>query len=202
MVGLSNGGVLTRLPQPLYRAVSLVLGRAEAAVRRLIVIAARGLKADLPPSRPIPAGLVLAGAGSGRVSFQLFDPRKRFGIVRRRRAKVEPRIHFFFDSSPLVPLFRPRPVETPAPAADDSVDATRLGRRLTAIRMALDNLPRQAKRLARWKARRATMQSPKFTSPLRPGPPPGNRKRAREEIDFVLRECHALAWDALREDTS
>ncbi len=29
-----------------------------------------------------------------------------------------------------------------------------------------------------------------------------NRKEAIEEIDFVLRECHGLARDALYEDTS
>jgi hypothetical protein len=151
----------------------------------------------------MPKGLAIAGKGGQRISFRLFDPRKRFGYTRRRRvaARVEPRIHFF-NVSPLVPLFQPRPVETPVPARDDSIDAQRLGRRLAAVKMALETLPRQAKRLARWKARRAKMANPKFRSPLRPGPPPGNRKMAREEVDFVLRECHALAWDALKEDTS
>ena len=198
MVGLPSSG---RIPQSVYRAVLRVLYPAEAAVRRLIVVAARGIKVNPSPARPMPKGLALAGSGSGRVSFQLFDPRKRFGRVRRRGAKLEPRIHFF-DASPLVPLFRPRPVQSPVPEPDDTVDAQRLGRRLTAVKMALENLPRQAKRLARWKARRAKMQSPKFRSPLRPGPPPGHRKMAKEEVDFVLRQCHALAWDALKEDTS
>jgi hypothetical protein len=114
---------------------------------------------------------------------------------------VEPRIHFF-DPSPLVPLFQPRPVISPAPKPDGTVNAQRLGRRLAAVKAALENLPRQAKRLARWKARREKMQSPKFRSPLRPGPPPGHRKKPKDDVDRVLTECHALARDALREDTS
>jgi hypothetical protein len=199
MVGVVSGG---RLPQPVYRAVSLVLRPAEAAVRRLIVIAARGLVVKLSPARPMPKGLAFAGAGSGRVSFPLFDPRKRFSLGRRgKAAKLSPRIHFF-DTSPLVLLFQPRPVEIATPEPDDTVDAQRLLRRLEAVRMALDTLPRKAKRLARWKARCATKQSPPLRQPLRPGPPPGHRKEPRDDVDWVLKECHALARDALKEDTS
>jgi hypothetical protein len=199
MVGLQSGGVGLRLPRPLYRAVSLVLRPAEAAVRRLIVIAARGLVVRLGPPRPMPKGLALAGKGGGRVSFQLFDERKRFG--RARWTSAVPRIRFL-DAVPFIPLFQPRPVESPVPEPDGAVDALRLSRRLAAVKMALDNLPRQAKRLARWQARRDRMRSPKFRSPLRPGPPPGHRKEPKDEIDWVLKECHALARDAIDEDTS
>ena len=113
-----------------------------------------------------------------------------------------PRVHVLFASSPLVPLFQPRPLERPVPKPDDTVDASRLGRRLAAVKLALENLPRQAKRFARWQARRDRLKSAKFTSPLRPGPPPGHRKEPKDEIDWVLRECHALARDALNSDTS
>ena len=82
------------------------------------------------------------------------------------------------------------------------VGALRLGRRLEAVKMALENLAAQAKRLARWQARRDRMRSPKFRSPLRPGSPPGHRKEPRHEVDAVLSECHALASDALNEDSS
>jgi hypothetical protein len=199
MVGLASGGAVTRLPHPIYRAVSRVLGPAESAVRRLIVIAARGLEVKLLSVRPIPEGLALAATGGGRVSFQLFDARKRFN--RARRTGGVPRIRIL-DASPLIPLFQPRPVESPVLEPDDSVGALRLGRRLLAVKMALDNLPRQAKRLKRWQARRDRMASPKFTSPLRPGPPPGHRKEPADDVDWVLKECHALARDALKEDTS
>jgi hypothetical protein len=46
------------------------------------------------------------------------------------------------------------------------------------------------------------MKSPKFKSPLRPGPPPGRRKRRIHPIDEILADCHALAWDAMKPDTS
>ncbi len=203
MVEMGSGAMVALLPPSLYHAVSRMLLPTESAVRRLIAIAARGLKVKPASARPMPRGLVLAGKGGGPIAFQLFDTRQRFSHHSRRRfaATVIPRIHVFADS-PLVPLFQPRPVESPIPEPDDSVDATRLGCRLAAVKMALDNLPLQARRLARWKARRDRMQKPTFLSPFRPGPPPGHRKEAIEEIDFVLRECHGLARDALYEDTS
>ncbi len=203
MVERGTGGMVALLPPALYHAVSRMLLPVESAVRRLIAIAARGLKVKLAPIRPMPKGLAFAGKGGGQIAFQLFDTRQRFSRNSQRRASATaiPRIHVFADS-PLIPLFQPRPVETPIPEPDDTIDATRLGRRLAAVKMALDNLPRQARRLARWKARRDRMQKPAFWSPFRPGPPPGHRKEPQEEIDFVLRECHGLARDALYEDTS
>jgi hypothetical protein len=205
MAGLARGGVAPRLSRPTYRVVLGVLRPAEAAVRRLIVIAARGLVVKFDPPRPMPAGLAFSGKAGGRHSFQLFDARKRFGPWRPKpipEAK-RPRIWVPFDDTPPgVAVFRPEDFGRPVPVIDDSVDARRLGRRLAAIKLALDNLPRQAKRLARWQAKRERMESPKFRSPLRPGPPPGHRKEPKDEIDWVLKECHALARDALNEDTS
>src|SRR3954468_17112174 len=84
MVGLTGDGPVARLERPIYRAVLRVLRPAEAAVRRLIVIAAKGLKAKLPPMRPFPQGLALAGRRGERVSFQLFDARERFGRAPRK----------------------------------------------------------------------------------------------------------------------
>ena len=207
MAGLAGDGVRLRLDGSTYRAVLRVLRPAEAAVRRLIVIAAKGLEAKLPPRRPFPKGLALAGTRAGRRSFQLFDARERFGRAPRTRAsaKAEPRM-FIYDSSPLVPLFQRRPaaiaVPEPEPEPDGTVEALRLSRRLQAIKLALDDLPRQARRLARWQAKRDRMAGAKSTSPLRRGRPPGHRKEPRDEIDWVLRECHALARDALAADTS
>ena len=39
-------------------------------------------------------------------------------------------------------------------------------------------------------------------SPLRPGRPPGHRRKPDHEVDEVLTECHGLAWEALKPDTS
>ena len=62
--------------------------------------------------------------------------------------------------------------------------------------------PAQAKRMARWRARRKRMTGFIVRSPLRPGVPPGHRRRGRDEIDRVLLECHDRAWVALRPDSS
>ena len=60
MLGLQGEAVVGRIPQPLHRAVLRVLRPAESAMRRLIIIAARGLVVKLPAappiSRPMPAG--------------------------------------------------------------------------------------------------------------------------------------------------
>jgi hypothetical protein len=210
MLGLTGTATIGRIPRALNRAVLRVLRPAESAVRRLIVIAARGIVVKPSPVRPMSKGLVITGKGAGRVSFQLIDPRER---VRPWRPKPipdhkRPRIWVPFDDTPAnVAIFRPedfgRPVGSPVPPADDGrVDAARLGRRLMAIKQALGDLPAQAKRLVRWQMRRKAMASPKFTSPLRPGDPPGHRRKPTHEVDEVLSECDSLAWDATRLDTS
>jgi beta-lactamase class A len=84
--------------------------------------------------------------------------------------------------------------------SDPALDATHLGQRLNAILRALDNLPRQARRLVRWQMKRDALlkaQKPTRISPMRPGLPPGWRERKIHEIDDVLRECHGLANDLL-----
>ena len=206
MLGLDGDATVARIPQPLHSAVLRVLRPAESAVRRLIVIAARGLVVKLAPSRPMPAGLIRKGGQGGRPrpSFQLFDPRKNFAPPRRRRfTRNPPRIHIFGSDPTVAALWAARaPIADPAPPPDGLINAERLTRRLQALKLALDDLPRQARRLARWRLRRENAKSPKFRSPLRPGHPPGYRRKPVHEVDEVLIECHGLACDALRPDTS
>jgi hypothetical protein len=68
MAGLADGGAGT-LPRHLHRAVLRLLRPAEAATRRLIIVAARGVVVTLPPSRPRrakPAPTILRnGVGTG-----------------------------------------------------------------------------------------------------------------------------------------
>ncbi len=206
LLGLEGEAELGRIPNPLYRSVLLVLRPAESAVRRLIVIAAKGLVVKLAPSRPMPKGTIIGkGDGSRLPSFQLYDTRKYFPELSQRRvkyAKNPPRVHFF-DLTELHLRPIPQPVAAPAPPSPDGlVNASRLGRRLQVLKLALDDLPRQARRMARWRMRREAMKAPKFKSPLRPGPPPGRRKRRIHEIDEVLAECHGLACWAMEPDTS
>jgi hypothetical protein len=187
-----EGGAISR---QLRNAALALLRPAEAATRRLIVIAARGIVAAPRPATGfagVPQG-DRAAARSRPPAFRLVEPLKRYGrVVRRRKPGFVPRIRTFFGP----PLPAPPPIAAP-PDPRDQVDSTRLRRRLAALERALADLPRQARRLARWRARASRFRP----SPLRLGHPPGHRQRGGREIDLVLRECHLLACDALA-DTS
>ena len=190
-----------RLPRELYRAVLGILRPAESALRRLIVIAARGMVAMPVPLRPMPKGLVIRSAGN-RLSFQLFDRRKRFAPQRRRKGPPAiPRIHVF-GGDPRIAAFRPATPPQPAPPPDDgTVQARRLLLRLYAFKRALEDLPREARRLVRWRARREKIPGVRFTSPLRPGRPPGYREIPLHSVHQVLADCHGLVSYAHPPDT-
>jgi hypothetical protein len=203
LFAMLGDATVLRIPKPLHRAVLLVLRPAESAVRRLIVIAARGLGVKVAPSRPMPKGKIIGrGDGGGLPAFKLYDTRKYFPELSQRRVKYmknPPRIHVF----PYDTLVARRPAAAPvSPPSDGLVSATRISRRLQSLKFALDDLPRQARRMARWRMRREAAKTPKFKSPLRPGPPPGRRKRHIHPIDEILADLHGLAWEALKPDTS
>ena len=200
LVGLGEGGSVATLPRHLRSLVLRILRPAESAVRRLIVIAARGVVVEVrnipgvtpgPGPKPRSAKVDTVGATP---ALPLLDPLKRFSFVPpRRRPKSFPRITF-------IGLSEPTPIpEDWFPSPDDPVNAERLCCRLHALKRALDDLPGQARRLARWRARSEarTDDRPRRLSVLRPGYPPGRRKRFRYEVDEVLRECHSLARYAL-----
>ena len=206
MLGIVGAETVSRIPKPLHSAVLLVLRPAESALRRLIIIAARGLVVKVAPSLPMPKGQMIGkGCGSRLPAFQLYDTRKDFPELRQHRIKYSkhpPRILFFGPDSRIDDLW-PAPQPAPAPPPSDGlVNASRLSRRLQALKLALDDLPRQARRMARWRVRREAAKAPKFKSPLRPGPPPGHRKRPIHPIDEILANCHWLAWEAMKPDTS
>jgi len=211
MLGLGEATV-SRLPRSLHSAVLRLLRPTESAVRRLVVIAARGLVVKLKPAlqrpMPKPAGPIGKRAGQSPPSFPLFDPRKNFAAPRRRKTlRNPPRIHIFGNPDPTVAAIwaarRPMAIAAPAPPPPDGlVGALRLTRRLQALQLALDDLPRQARRLVRWQERRKASPSPKFLSPLRPGHPPGYRRKPIHEVDEVLIECDFLACEAMKPDTS
>jgi hypothetical protein len=204
MLGLVEEATVARIPHSVHRAVLRVLHPAESALRRLIVIVARGLVVKLAPPRPLPVGAIIGKGGRSHASFKLFDPRKSFAELRKGTPPRRlPRIHVFGADPRVAALWpAPRPAIVAAPPHDDLVNADPLTRRLQALKSALNDLPRQARRLARWRLKREKVPSLKFKSPLRPGRPPGHRKRPVHEVDEVLTECHGLARDALRLDTS
>lgn len=198
LLGVVSGGTVDYLPRKLYLAAERLLRPAESALRRLIVIAARGLVVKPIAKRPMPKGLVIMHKGSKIKPFRLFDRRKTFDFIGTENPLfVKVRTYEDNPFNLFTSVFQSPPVEE-----DDGPNAVYLCRRLAAATHALETLPRQAMRLARWKARRKRLERPKFKYPLRPGPPPGHREKPAMEVDFVLQECHALAWDVFKEDSS
>ena len=224
------------LPRRLHRAILRLLRPAESAVRRLIIVMARGV--TLPPPRPrkarpsqvflrkpggtgiyLPPGVRactspsplwggVRGGGPAAPSLPLLDSLRR-SFRRRHRAQTSiPRISFpgVTAPSPITPRLPPAP--------GDRLDATRLALRLQALGAALDDLPGQARRFARWRARKETgrdaagaqnKNQTRRSWPLRPGRAPGQRPayRRRHEVHEVLGDLHWLAFEVLEHrDTS
>ena len=218
------------LPRRVHRAVYRLLRAAEAAVRRLVVIVGRDMVAAepvLPPLKPnsgplvthvpvlIPGlGLAIAPAvatdaaaappaATRRLSFPLLDPLPN---------PDAPPFHMQTSSVPRIsipgwtPLFAIAPKHEPSP--NDPIDAAHLRLRLEALASALGDLPRQAMRLARWRARCEALRKAGRVgplSPLRPGRAYGLHRpgspRAEHAVDDVLRDLHYFAYEA-RRDTS
>ncbi len=152
------------LPRRLRRVILGLLRPAEAAARRLIIVAARGLV--VPPPRPRQAtihgrtGRARMPLRNGVPSLPLFDRLSpwRARAARPARAGV-PRIS--------VPGFsEPFPIRLPS--EDDAIDASRLALRLQALSAALDDLPGHARRFARWRARVAGLRRTAIPPPLTP----------------------------------
>jgi hypothetical protein len=200
--GRQGSGPMLRVVR---NAALALLRPAESACRRLIVIAARGLIVKPLPRPPfIPPVRTAEGASRARTpAFRLMDRAKRYRPVLVPVAPVGvPRIRSLWRD----PFERPPPMPAPAsarPAPSATVEGKGFFLRLAALESALRNLPRQARRLARWRARkRAPHQGQRRSSPLRIGAPPGYRRTRPRAVDDVLRDCNALAHEVLRFDQS
>ena len=167
---LDGAGLM--VPRRVWRSVLFVLRPAEAAVRRLIIIAARALTSVAPVLRercgnavrtPVerPSSAVVVAP-----SFQLFDPLKQFDFTLDDADASGDALETVGEGDP-----------------DDSpINAIFLHNRLRALRHALADLSRQAERLARFNARRDVLLSagrPVRVSLMRPGLPPGWRQRGK-----------------------
>ena len=98
MLGLVGGAMVARIPRSVHRAVLRVLRPAKSAMRRLIVIAARGLVVKLVPSRPMPAGVNREGRGRPPTRLPALRPAEKHLRIDLRRGTLMrnlPRIHFF-----------------------------------------------------------------------------------------------------------
>jgi hypothetical protein len=162
----------------------------------------------LRPGTPVPshlAHLVPAKRTPRPLALPLLDrlPRRRIRRPWQPPAGV-PRISVpGVTSRVAVPAWRP-------PSPSDPLDAGRLGQRISALVRALDDLPGEARRFLRWRARRdrafAAGRRHRVT-PLRGGRPPGGRlsrydpdarRRANiRDVDEILAHAHALAVYAL-----
>ncbi len=217
------------LPRHLHRAILRLLRPAESAARRLVIVMARGLSVTLVPPRPrkakpgptflrkpggtgilMPSGSMSSTRpGPHTLALPLLDPLRPFRPRRPRQSGV-PRISLPGVTAPS-PIALRRP-----PAPNDPLDATRLALRLQALGAALDDLPRQARRFARWQAARHRdaagaqdknqhARRTRRVWPLRPGRPPGQQptNRRTHEVHEILSDLHGLAFDALEHpDTS
>ena len=211
------------LPRHLYRAILALLRPAEAAARRLILVAARKLLTPLSIDRSVQPGPVRAPLlgkgipiwklGLANVApppprkpvqrppvFQLIDTLR--GLPRTPRAPAQssmPRISGFDADAP-----RPAPLP-PRPSSNDLVDAGGLRRRFAALVLVLNDLPAQTRRRARQAAAVARGATGRLWW-IRPGPPPGWLKpgsRRRHQEHKVLEDTNGLAFWSLQEpDTS
>ncbi len=203
-LGLSEGGVLKTLPRFLYRRAMRILVPAESAVRRLIVIAVyemelRGVTFATPlkvRTKFTNFMLLNAPAANNVPAFKLLDARKLFGLDAPDYSEFGASCADDYE----------RDGEDFAVPGRAPVPAALLGQRLLALKAALENLPKQAKRLARWYGQRDAAYAqnlPHLFSPIRPGLPIGYRKHKRQEIDEVMLDCHSLARAARdRRDSS
>ncbi len=184
-LGLAPNGRLTTLPQFLVSRALSIIRPAESALRRVIMIAALKL---IPRFVTVP------------------KPREHNADFVRQNPRLEPRLPTFDLIDSLKTFADEAPdYSTFAPTHDDEsadrtpIPADALGRRLLALKLALESIPAQAKRLARWYAARdlaLRQNQPHRMSPIRSGPPPWSHRAKRSEMDKLLTECHLMAIHA------
>ena len=225
MAGLNKGVPVTVLTRRVYRRILILLRPAEAALRRLIIIAARGIVLRVTPSGPFPKELAAklkkmeraSDAASdaaldkaGRIPvFNLIEPLKHFALPGGRKPFQGRPTSFPRISVPgwSTPYFPPEPVPL---TGEDPINAARLIRRITAFKHALATLPKQARRYVRWRGK-MLLEIRKLTarkrgsrlSTIRPGYPLGHRKKQIHEVDRVLSDCCYFLRELRKEqDTS
>ena len=202
--GCGKGGRLT-LPRGLQLSLLRMLRPAEAATRRLIVLARQlwDVTATVSQSTKGAARRKASASarGEGQPRFRLVEPlmdlRPRREPVRRVPNHRLPRISII--GMPPPPPLTPTPEPIPR-ALDEAVDGAVLAARIEALKAALSDLPAQAARLARWEARQAAMREgspeeptrPTRTSPLRFVGGPRPRKRRPSRGDGILEELQRL----------
>ena len=191
MMGLEPGASGGMVSRRVHSLVLWILRPAESAARRLIAVVWLKTDVSVRVQGQGASGTVMPRIeGAGRApAFALFDPRISTEPWPRRKTTpgYGPRI-WNMDGTD-APAF-----ERKTPLPDDLVSAKGVCRRLAALRHALEDLPRQVRRLVRARARMV-----KPIPPMRPARAPGYRAKRTHEVDEVLHECGMLAEMARRD---
>ncbi len=206
------------LPNPVLRSWELKRGRRGTGAVRPVALPRTYVAGIMAPLFAVPSPPAASTAPKPPVRmprFALLDPRKRQHRRHHAVAECQPRISLFAGAR------GPLPVRLP-PTPYDFLPDRRLMRRVCALAAALDDLPGQARRFARWRALRdyrltlAGRVAPEAQGGPRerfsalyalrvdrpPGAPPLRLPRHRwSEAQAVVVETHSLAWHALP-DTS
>lgn len=178
----TEGRIAVPLPRAARNAILRLLRPAEAALCRLIVMVMHNMFAREGRSAPSWPEARLSHSKLDQLARRMPSlpaMRSLLGIQflkpSRRSSLLGPRAVQSFDSTSAPFLMRrlrnaavpaPRFPARHAPSAsskqspDDPVSARALFKRLSALRHALQNLPHQARRLARWQARLRFMAKP------------------------------------------
>ncbi len=182
---IPGSGNMLHLTKNVRNHLATVLRKAEAALRRLLVLFVRvhGIRVThgKTPEAPLPDYSGFPPAHKNPIPrFNLIDPRKLL-----RLPLIDETPDRLFETS-----------RTAHQANEPTPNTAHLLRRLAALDHALKTLPAQAKRLARIIEQRKTAPpGPGCVGPIRPGRPPGHCHRPKDEADHVLRECHGLMVD-------
>jgi hypothetical protein len=204
MAGLAGGDSGT-LPCHLHRAVLRLLRPAEAATRRLVIVAARGIAvAPLHHAPPAPSrcrfsirfsvGRAVHVAPPAACRASRFPASPSGFPSRHHHPATRSTPHGLAAGSQHWPRHsttcRHRPGVSRAGGARDAIIAQNRNRDAAAQTGETRHLPhRQARPCRLW--------------PLRPGCPPGWRRKPEHEVHEVLNNTHGLAFWALeRRDTS
>ena len=208
-IGMGIGGG-TSLPRHLRLALVRLVRPAEAAARRLVVIAA-WVEGLTPPEVSTPKARAGRRAGASSraaralqlaLADALPDPTRHRPV--RQATRGCPRITFLDEPAHVAEAREAARARALAEAAAAkrvrAEDAARLVARLDAVRAALDDLPAQARRLMGWCARqerRRLADRPSRLSPIRHGRPRASVRRAaaRHSVHDQLDRLHAIAVD-------
>ena len=209
MLGLVGEATVSRLPWPTYRAVLRILRPAEFHPEAAHCRCGKG-PCDCAGNVPSHPGWVNKNKERRLQALRLLPA---FRSAAPHRAAAPENSQAARPAHPHVQCRQPTGDHLAAAPASSQPSATAI-RRWNGQRgagypqargpgsSALADLPRQARRLVRWRMRQEKSPNPSFKSPLRPGRPPGHRRRATHDIDELLSECHWLAHYAAMPDTS